>query len=68
MNNASKVRVDDSGSGSDVKLRREATVGRDLSVGARGDGDRELGVNEGFALGGDCLCFSAIEVISCGLG
>ena len=64
MDDTLVIGVDYSGSSRDVELGHETTPWGDTSIGACGNGDRELGVDEGFASGRNQLRFGTIEVIS----
>ena len=61
------VGVDNTGSCSDTELRGKATSRGDLTIGAFGDGDRELGVDESLPSGRDDLRLGTIQVITGGL-
>ena len=68
MDDASIIGVNDLGTGRDVELGRKTTSWCNSSVGACGNGNRKLCVNEGLASSRDRLHFGAVEIVSGGSG
>ena len=61
---ASVIRVDDASADVEAELGSKSAVRSDVAVCPFWDGDRDLGVNERFASGGDDTSFGAVKIVA----